>query len=55
MDCEASMHHNLLERILLDRSSEPTDLPLSLLKEITNNFSDDQQVGKGGFAIVYKV
>ncbi|KAF8730982.1 hypothetical protein HU200_016858 [Digitaria exilis] len=54
MDCEASMHHNLLERILLDRSSEPTDLPLSLLKEITNNFSDDQQVGKGGFAIVYK-
>jgi coatomer subunit beta' len=41
--------------MLLDASAEPTDLPLSLLKEITNNFSDNQQVGRGGFAVVYKV
>ncbi|KAF8762889.1 hypothetical protein HU200_008960 [Digitaria exilis] len=33
---------------------DPTKLPLSLLKEITNNFSDDQQIGSGGFATVYK-
>ncbi|XP_066341147.1 probable receptor-like protein kinase At5g18500 [Miscanthus floridulus] len=33
---------------------EPIKLPLSLLKDITNNFSDDQLIGSGGFANVYK-
>jgi hypothetical protein len=31
------------------------DLPLSLLEEITNGFSDAQEIGRGGFAVVYKV
>jgi coatomer subunit beta' len=54
MDCEASAR-DLLERMLLDSSAEPTALPLSLLRSITNNFSDDQQIGSGGFAVVYEV
>ncbi|TVU26835.1 hypothetical protein EJB05_29400, partial [Eragrostis curvula] len=45
---------NLLELILTDESAEPAALSLSLLKSITNNFSDDQQIGSGGFAAVYK-
>ncbi|CAO2152411.1 unnamed protein product [Urochloa humidicola] len=52
MICEDSARK--LERIILDPSVEPTDLPLSFLKAITNNFSDDQQIGSGGFAVVYK-
>ena len=55
MDCEASVVHNLLERMIVDESIEPTGLPLALLKAITNNFSDNQQIGRGGFAVVYKV
>lgn len=46
---------NLLECILHDANEEPVALPLSFLKSITNNFSDDQIVGCGGFAVVYKV
>ncbi|KAE8777477.1 CBL-interacting protein kinase 26 [Hordeum vulgare] len=30
------------------------DLPLSLLEDITNGFSHDQQIGSGGFAVLYK-
>lgn len=46
---------DLLDRMLLDASAEPTALPLSLLRSITNDFSDDRQIGSGGFAVVYKV
>ncbi|KAK3118443.1 hypothetical protein QOZ80_9BG0699170 [Eleusine coracana subsp. coracana] len=45
---------NILERMLLDTRVKPTNLPISLLKSITNNFSDDQQIGSGGFAVIYK-
>jgi hypothetical protein len=55
MDQEASTSHDLLERMLLDESVEPTNLPLSLLQYITNRFSPDNQIGSGGFAVVYKV
>ncbi|KAM3409380.1 hypothetical protein ACQJBY_001986 [Aegilops geniculata] len=55
MDHEASSNrHGILERMLLDESAEPTDLPLSLLEDITDRFSPDQQIGSGGFAVVYK-
>ncbi|KAL6880190.1 hypothetical protein ACP4OV_011755 [Aristida adscensionis] len=37
---------------LLDKNAEPSDLPISLLKAITKNFSDE--IGSGGFAVVYK-
>lgn len=47
--------HDLLERMLHDANLEPTQLPLSFLKVITDNFSDGRQIGSGGFAVVYKV
>lgn len=51
MDCEAI---NILDCMLLDATIKPTKLPLTLLQAITNNFSDDQNIGSGGFATVYK-
>uniref|UniRef100_A0A453MI36 Protein kinase domain-containing protein n=1 Tax=Aegilops tauschii subsp. strangulata TaxID=200361 RepID=A0A453MI36_AEGTS len=51
----STSHIHVLERILLDENAEPTDLPLSLLKGITNGFSPAHQIGRGGFAEVYKV
>lgn len=41
--------------MLLDPNAEPTNLPMSLLKTITNNFSDQKKIGRGGFADVYQV
>jgi len=46
--------YSLLERLLRDKNAEPTDMPISLLKSITNNFADAQKIGCGGFAVVYK-
>lgn len=54
MDPETSAR-NLLEQMLLDGTAEPIDLPLSLLKAITNNFSDDQIIVRGKNGAVYKV
>lgn len=53
MDYEAHMF-DFLEQRLLDANKDPTGLPLSLLKAITNNFSNDQEIGRGGFAVVYE-
>jgi hypothetical protein len=36
-------------------SGAPTLMPLHLLEEITNDFSDDQKVGAGSYGSVYKV
>ncbi|VAH72880.1 unnamed protein product [Triticum turgidum subsp. durum] len=47
------MEHDLLEHIL-DGSMKPRDLPLSLLKNITGNFSEKRKIGEGGFGIVYR-
>ena len=57
MDSEDRTRHyfDLLERVLLDRNAQTTDVPLSVLEHITNRFSEDQQIGSGGFAVVYKV
>jgi len=54
MDGQASdaLHH--LELMLIDEAAEPMALPLSLLESITNGFSADQEIGRGGFAVVYK-
>ncbi|XP_037471952.1 probable serine/threonine-protein kinase PBL4 isoform X2 [Triticum dicoccoides] len=43
-----------LECMLYDEMAKPKALPLSLLKEITNGFSPEKQIGYGGFAVVYK-
>ncbi|GJN25550.1 hypothetical protein PR202_gb13393 [Eleusine coracana subsp. coracana] len=52
---QAEARHGILESILQDPSAKPRSLPLQELKEVTNNFSEDRQLGKGGFGIVYKV
>jgi coatomer subunit beta' len=41
--------------MLCDEKAEPKALSLSLLEEITNNFNEEQVIGRGGFAVVYKV
>jgi hypothetical protein len=41
--------------MLLDETSEPKALPLSLLEDITGGFSDDREIGRGAFSVVYKV
>ncbi|XP_048546562.1 cysteine-rich receptor-like protein kinase 26 isoform X3 [Triticum urartu] len=46
------MDHEVLERII-DGRQKPTDIPFLVLKDITNNFSDDREIGHGGFATVY--
>ncbi|XP_048567149.1 cysteine-rich receptor-like protein kinase 44 [Triticum urartu] len=43
-----------LLQMLLDENAEPKALPLYLLEEITNYFSDDQEIGRGSIAVVYK-
>ncbi|KAF7098882.1 hypothetical protein CFC21_100582 [Triticum aestivum] len=47
------MDIEVLQRIL-DRREKPTNLSFELLKNITENFSDDREIGHGGFATVYK-
>ncbi|VAI92327.1 unnamed protein product [Triticum turgidum subsp. durum] len=44
---------SVLERIL-NGEEDPKDLPLALLQSITNDFSQDKQIGQGGFGVVYK-
>lgn len=47
------MDLEVLERIL-DGREKPTNLSFELLKNITENFSEDREIGHGGFAMVYK-
>uniref|UniRef100_A0ACD5VEX2 Uncharacterized protein n=2 Tax=Avena sativa TaxID=4498 RepID=A0ACD5VEX2_AVESA len=39
---------------ILSREDKPRDLPLALLKEITNDFSEERSIGHGGYGDVYK-
>uniref|UniRef100_A0ACD5W7P0 Uncharacterized protein n=1 Tax=Avena sativa TaxID=4498 RepID=A0ACD5W7P0_AVESA len=48
------MTPSVLELIMLEGSSKPTNLPFTLLQVITNNFSDERTIGYGGFGIVFK-
>ncbi|XBI98337.1 hypothetical protein VPH35_018586 [Triticum aestivum] len=54
MDPEGNSKHAILERLLVDKNAEPVKPPLSLLEDITNRFSPHNQIGFGGFAVVYK-
>lgn len=47
--------HLALETALGDESGDPIAIPLSVLSDITKNFSDDKKIGSGGFGDVYKV
>jgi coatomer subunit beta' len=53
-DCKCSSD-DMLEHILQDPNSMPRVMTLEYLKRITDNFSDERLLGKGGFANVYKV
>ncbi|KAI4997734.1 hypothetical protein ZWY2020_053076 [Hordeum vulgare] len=54
MDRHSTPTQSDLERMLLDVEAEPRALPLSLLEDITDQFSDESEIGRGGFAVVYK-
>ncbi|KAM3336163.1 hypothetical protein ACQJBY_030251 [Aegilops geniculata] len=43
-----------LECMLSDGTAEPMALPLTLLRDITDDFSDAHEIGRGGFSVVYK-
>lgn len=43
-----------LECMVCDETADPKPLPLLLLEEITDCFSDEKRIGTGGFAVVYK-
>ncbi|XP_051187821.1 cysteine-rich receptor-like protein kinase 44 isoform X1 [Lolium perenne] len=53
MGSKASKYENL-ESMLHDQSSEPHKLPFKYLKKITNSFSDERVLGRGGSGVVYK-
>ncbi|WVZ53558.1 hypothetical protein U9M48_004481 [Paspalum notatum var. saurae] len=40
--------------MLDDEDAEPKALPFALLDEITNSFSKELEIGRGGFAVVYR-
>ncbi|XP_020197053.1 uncharacterized protein [Aegilops tauschii subsp. strangulata] len=42
-----------LEGVVRDPTAEPMSLTLPLLRHITNDFSHESRIGRGGFAVVY--
>ncbi|KAM0904377.1 hypothetical protein ACQ4PT_018077 [Festuca glaucescens] len=52
--CETCSKHHVLESMLRDESVEPTCLQLSLLEDITNNFSEDHEIARSRLGVVYK-
>jgi len=52
---KASTAGSDLEQMLVDETAQPRALPLSLLEDITGDFSHAHEIGRGGFAVVYKV
>lgn len=46
--------HDVLESMLHNESVEPTYLELSLLKDITNNFSKDHEIARNQLGVAYK-
>jgi hypothetical protein len=55
MERKACIARSDLDQMIIDENAQPKALQLSLLEDITGDFSDDQQIGSGGFAVVYKV
>lgn len=51
---QASAAQNDLEHMLSHENERPRALPLSLLENITDDFSENHRIGSGGFAVVYK-
>jgi hypothetical protein len=44
-----------LEKKLEDPFAMPMSLPLDFLKSVTRDFSKEQELGRGGSGVVYKV
>jgi len=44
-----------LESMVQDIQAKLCKLSLELLSDITDNFSDEREIGRGGFGVVYKV
>ncbi|XBI42203.1 hypothetical protein VPH35_126563 [Triticum aestivum] len=55
MDPRGGITQIELEYMVHDEDAEPIALPLPLLEKITNYFSHELIIGRGGFAVVYKV
>jgi hypothetical protein len=55
MDRDQEDSRLVLEKALHNESVEPSRVALSLLEDITGNFSEDAKIGRGAFATVYKV
>ncbi|KAJ1260381.1 hypothetical protein BS78_10G227500 [Paspalum vaginatum] len=53
MGDDESSRRGDLESILGDPSAQPCDLRLQYLREITDNFSREREIGRGGFSVVY--
>ncbi|KAM3197882.1 hypothetical protein ACQJBY_073140 [Aegilops geniculata] len=46
--------HDLWEKQLQDPGAKPVPLPFEFLKAITCDFSSEQELGRGGYGVVYK-
>ena len=44
-----------LEFMLINEAQKPKPMLFSLLEDITNGFSEENIIGRGGSAVVYKV
>ncbi|TVU16864.1 hypothetical protein EJB05_37021, partial [Eragrostis curvula] len=45
---------DVLEQKLQNTTAAPISLPYEFLKDITGNFSTEQELGRGGYGVVYK-
>ncbi|KAM0842356.1 hypothetical protein ACQ4PT_058404 [Festuca glaucescens] len=52
--CSSGFHVSKSLESILRGESSPDAIPFQCLKEIMNNFSDDQVLGQGGSGVVYK-
>lgn len=55
MGRQATVTEADLEFLVIDEDAEPKPLPYPLLEKITDGFSEDRIIGRGGSAHVYKV
>ncbi|KAM0839647.1 hypothetical protein ACQ4PT_060178 [Festuca glaucescens] len=52
--CSFLPNFGMLENMLQDPSAIPIYLPMEFLKAITSDFSEELELGRGGYGVVYK-